>query len=331
MLAYVLGLQQPNVPSKARRCLVGLALASMGWPLGAAVAAPERDAPATEPALPVIRWVARDLPPFFSFVDGRLPRSSADLGSGGADGFLRVLVAQLPQYRHEFVEISTRRYESAARAGETLCSVLHLSTPERRAWAYFTPLHPPLKESELHLIAHRDNAARWGLSPLQPVSLASVLQRTELTPLITRDRSYGPELDALLRRHPSPMALPWSTRLHQPLAMLVARRADYTLEYPAVLAYQRAASPSVEVLVAIPLAEQQTTPTMMISASCSRTVEGRRRVDDIDAAVRRLASEPMPGRKRWLAEVYGKPLSLADFQRFSRFFDERALQGSLVE
>ena len=62
-----------------------------------------------------IRWVAQDVPPHFSFVQGHPPRSPAELGHGEVDGFMRVLLARLPQFRHEFVAAGTARYEAESR------------------------------------------------------------------------------------------------------------------------------------------------------------------------------------------------------------------------
>ena len=52
----------------------------------AAVAAHAGDAADT------IHWVAQDVPPHFSFVQGHAPRSVAELGRGELDGFMRVLL-----------------------------------------------------------------------------------------------------------------------------------------------------------------------------------------------------------------------------------------------
>lgn len=280
---------------------------------------------------PVIQWVAMDLQPFFSFTAGQAALRSGDLGPGGSGGFLRLLIERMPQYRHEFVEVSTRRYEALSRSGQTLCSVLHLSSPARREWAFFTPLHPALEASQLHLIVRREDAARWGLSPDQPARLSSLLKRPDLRPLIARDRSYGPDLDKLLGSDPKLQTLSWAIRVQQPLSMLAAHRGDFTLEYPVLLAQQQNLSSSTKALVAIPIAELQDSGGMTISASCSRTPEGRRRIDDLDAVIRLLARDPPESRTRWLNECYGQALPSVDMQRFNRFFDERSRQGSLVE
>ena len=99
---------------------------------------------AAPPPAETIRWVAQDVPPHFSFVQGRPPRSIAELGHGEVDGFMRVLLKRMPEYRHEFVEASTARYEAESRRGETLCSTMHVRTPERLQWLYFSHLYPPL-------------------------------------------------------------------------------------------------------------------------------------------------------------------------------------------
>src|ERR1700741_4144093 len=93
------------------------------------------------PPVDTIRWVAQDVPPHFSFVQGRPPRTVAELGHGEVDGFMRVLLARMPQYRHEFVEASTARYEAESRTGQTLCSTMHVRTPARVDWLYFSHMY----------------------------------------------------------------------------------------------------------------------------------------------------------------------------------------------
>ncbi|MFN3303209.1 MAG: hypothetical protein ACK44A_05745, partial [Roseateles sp.] len=147
-----------------------------------------------------LRWVVQDLPPHFSYVAGRPPRTAAELGHGEVDGFLRLLVARLPGYRHEFVDASTARFEAMTRGGETLCSVLHVRTPERLRWLYFSHLYPPLVSREIHVIVRRELAAELHATAGQRLVLAELLQRADLRPLFARDRSFGPQVDAVLAR-----------------------------------------------------------------------------------------------------------------------------------
>ena len=69
---------------------------------------------------PVLRWLVQDMPPHFSYPAGRMPQQLGELGHGEVDGYMRVLLARMPQYRHEFFEASLPRFEMLARQGDVL-------------------------------------------------------------------------------------------------------------------------------------------------------------------------------------------------------------------
>ncbi|HEY9105079.1 MAG TPA: TIGR02285 family protein [Roseateles sp.] len=297
-----------------------------GWGAAMSLAA------ATAGAAPVadtIRWVAQDVPPHFSFVDGHAPRSVAELGRGEVDGFMRVLMARMPQFQHEFVEASTARYEAASRSGETLCSALHVRTPARLNWLYFSHLYPPLVSREIHVIVRRDALARVqaGAPADGRVVLADLLKRPDLRLLLARDRAFGPQIDKLLARQALPRPAVGAQPSTQLLDMLRAGRMDYTLDYPAVLQdyLKRVGDP--DALVALPVVEGRS--TLLATVSCSRTPEGRRYIEAIDAAVRALAREP--DREAWVREWRGDRAMPQDLKRLNAYMDERARGGPRIE
>lgn len=302
-----------------RRVIRGaLALAAL-LTAGAAQAAPAE----------TIRWVAQDVPPHFSFVQGRPPRSIAELGHGEVDGFMRVLLKRMPEFRHEFVEASTARYEAESRRGATLCSTLHVRTPERMQWLYFSHLYPPLISREIHVIVRRDRLAE--LSQGRPgdgrLVLAELLQRQDLRLLLARDRAFGVQIDSLLARQVVPRLAVGAQLSSQLLDMLRAGRMDYTLEYPTVVKdyLQRVGDP--DALVALPVAEGLS--TLLATVSCSRTPAGKRHIEAIDAAVRRLAREP--NREAWVRQWRGNRAEAQDMKRLNAYMDERARGGPRIE
>lgn len=302
------------------RCIATLA-GLLGVVAGAAWAQP---AP-----LGTIHWVAQDAPPHFSFVQGHPPRSVAELGRGEVDGFMRVLLARMPEWRHEFVEASTARYEAESRRGQTLCSTIHVRTPERLQWAWFSHLYPPLVSREIHVVVRRElldqlNAERGGDGRLQ---LAALLKRPELRLLVPRDRAFGPQVDNLLARYTVPRRAVGAKLSSQMLDMLRAGRMDYTLEYPAVVTDYLARVGEPGALVALPMAEGLS--TLLATVSCSRTPEGRRQIEAIDAAVRELARDP--NREAWVREWRGERSSPQDMKRLNAYMDERARGGARVE
>lgn len=294
----------------------------------ASAQAPAQSPVATGTALPVLRWLVQDLPPHFPFRDGKPPQRPEDLGPGEVEGFLRLLIERMPQYRHEFAELSLPRFEAQVRQGETLCSLLHVRTPERLQWLYFTSLHPPLLSRQIHVIVRREDLARFE-SKGQPLQLADLLRRTDLTGLLPRDRSFGPRIDKLLAEFPqrAPRSIVAGRSSHL-LAMLKARRMDYTLDYPATVDDYSAQRPGPPELAKLPLAEGRS--TLVATGSCSRTPDGRRAIEAMDQAVRQLAGDPQ--RDAWIRAWRGNaPIDAEDQQRLARYFDDRARGPAQIE
>jgi len=306
--------------------IVASALLGLGGPAAWAAAPAE----VTE-TVGTIQWLVQDLPPHFSFKGGKAPQRASELGNGEVDGFLRLLIERIPQYRHEFVDAGLPRFEALVRQGQTLCSVLHVRTPERLSWLYFTSLHAPLFSRQLHVVVRRDRLAQFEQAdaPGQPLSLAEILQRQDLVGLLPRGRSFGPRIDGLLQaageQAPRSMVTGRGTHL---LSMLRAQRMDYTLEYSSVVdEYLSSSSGAGAELVKLPIAEGRS--TAVATAACSRTPEGRRQIEAIDQAVRKLAQDPQ--REAWMRAWRGSHLDEQDRQSLKRFMDERARAGPQIE
>jgi uncharacterized protein (TIGR02285 family) len=299
-----------------RRRLAALALAALsGTAWG-------QDKPA------VLRWLVQDLPPHFSYHEGRPPQRPEDLGQGEVDGFLRLLIARLPQYRHEFIEAGLPRFEALVRQGETVCSLLHVRTPERLQWLYFTHLYPALASRQIHVIVRQDQLHRFASTDGQPLQLAELLQHQDLSGLLPRNRSFGPRIDQLLKaageQGPKTLALGRSTHV---LAMLKAGRMDHTLEYPGVVDEFQHSHPDGAELARLPLAEGRS--TALATAACSRNPAGRQAIAAIDQVVRQLAAAAQ--REAWLRQWRPEGLEPEDRQRLQRNLDERARGPAQIE
>ncbi|WP_141100836.1 TIGR02285 family protein [Roseateles aquatilis] len=302
--------------------------AALGGGVAPSFAQPQPQAPIQGGPLPLLRWWILDMPPHFSYRDGKAPQRAEDLGQGEVDGFMRLLVDRMPQFRHEFVELSLPRFEAQVRQGETLCSVLHVRTPERTQWLYFTPLHPALLARQIHVVVRREDLPRFEFNG-QSVALADLLRRTDLVGLVPRDRSFGPRIDKLLaadpERAPRSVVAGRSANL---LGMLKARRMDYTLDYPATVDEYSAQHPGSPALARLPIAEGRS--TMVATGSCSRTPDGRRAIEAMDQAVRKLAADPQ--REAWFKAWRGLAgIDADDLPRLNRYLDERARGAAQIE
>lgn len=274
-----------------------------------------------------IRWVVSDNPPLFNLVDGKPPARAADLGHGELDGMLRLLIERLPQYQHEFVVAENTRLEALVREGEPICSNLLLKTPARLDWLYFTHTHPVLQSRQLHLITRPELAPRVDARG-QPLDLAKLLQRGDLKGLIERDRSYGSRVDAVLRDHGQSLRKEALVRHGNNLLRMVrVGRRDYTLEYGVVVDEFLKAEPHGAALIALPLADAQSTARATLA--CARNPEGLKRIEAIDAAVRQLAREA--NREAWMRSWLGQVPPPRDQLRLRRYMDERGKVGAQIE
>jgi uncharacterized protein (TIGR02285 family) len=298
--------------------LLGLALAAS---LGGAAAL-------AQPATEVLTWLVRDVPPYFSYPGGKAPQRPEDLANGEIDGFLRQLIKQMPQYRHQFLDAGFPRFEAMVRQqGQALCSPLHVVTPERLDWLYFTQVHPPLLSRQVHLILRRDAMAKFEAFGPVP-ALADVLQHQELIGLLPRDRSFGVKIDPLLKERGAlaPKTIVAGRGMHL-LAMLRAGRMDYTLEFPATVEeYLRSAGAGPE-LIKLPVAESHSAKSATFA--CSRNPQGRKLIEAIDLAVRELAQDPK--RDDWIRAWRGEQMDPQERQRLKRYMDERARGGAQIE
>jgi uncharacterized protein (TIGR02285 family) len=290
-----------------------------------------RPALAAESAeLPVLRWVVQDIPPHFHYVNGRPPQRPAELGRGELDGFMRVLIARLPQYRHEFVDLNPARFEILSRSGETFCTTLMMRTPQRLEWLYFSHMFPALSSRELHVIVRRDRLAAVAskLGPDERLDLNELLGRQDLRLVLERDRAFGPRIDALLTdKSVRRLALGGENTGSRLFDMLRAGRFDYTLDYPGALKDYLARPGLADSLVAVPIREGLSSP--MADVACSRNAPGRVRLEAIDRAVRDLAADPR--RAGWIRDWRPETPSPQDLKRLNAYMDERARGGARIE
>lgn len=301
--------------------------------LGSALLLPGALRAQQPPPAESIVWQVRHMPPHFVYREPQQPpREPAELsGQGSVDSYMRLLLPLLPQYRHEFIETTPARAEALVREGRSLCSLLLLRTAERLHERYFTPAYPVLGALQVQLVVHRDQLARFAALGPAPLSLAALLQRPELSGMYSAGRSFGSEVDRVIRAQPEtrrPLQGVVVVRHSSVLTMLRARRMDYALEYPApVEDYLRTVNAPGE-LVCLPIAEAPLLTMMYVS--CTRSEAGRRRIEAIDAAIRELGR---PALRAPLHEGmrHGRPYGPAERARVDRFFDERARGGALIE
>ncbi|MBT9500672.1 MAG: TIGR02285 family protein [Burkholderiaceae bacterium] len=291
--------------------------------LGLALAGPVGARPDTAPAK-LIEWNVSDWPPFFVFQQGQLPVTAQDLGAGAIDGFLRLVIARLPQYQHRFVSMTGARAEVERKAGRGLCSPSSMRTPERLKERFFTPAMPTLP---LQLVLRRERLPVIAGGKAS-VSLQQLTRRDDVQGLVMSKRQYGQALAQWVRPAPdSNIRSLVAPRAGNLLAMLAAGRMDYTLEYPMIVEYHQRQQGRTGDLVTLPIDELGEPPLGYFS--CTRNAWGKAVIADIDGALRQVARLPEA------RQVYGPWMSEAlragHQERIDRFFEQRARGGPMIE
>lgn len=267
---------------------------------------------AAEPALVTqISWLSADPPP-------------AAEGKSSAGGLSSRMVAFMtqhwPEVKHEIVQANAKRSWQLIAQGEPVCHGSALRTPEREKLAYFSPtqMGPPLQ-----LIARRDKLAALPLDSTGEVDLARLLADARLQGALVSGRSYGPYIDKALSPLPANKTLTFYAAADygsKILPMLLAGRADYTIEQDMALSVGRDNNPQMVALVSLPI--RGASELIAAGVACPRNAWGLAAIHEID---KRLGT---PAGAAMLRESFERWLTPELRQRYGAkidaFYKERA-------
>lgn len=142
-----------------------------------------------------IFWLVRDLPPFTIF-------EGPGTGQGVIDQLLPLLIGQMPEYDHSIVRVNRARGIQMLQDPKSFtCDPTLLWTPERAEYVRFST--PSLGVLSGGLVLRKDSEAL--VAPYlddQQVDLHGLLSKTPLKLGIVAERSYGTQIDAILRQLP---------------------------------------------------------------------------------------------------------------------------------
>ncbi len=140
-------------------------------------------------------WLVRDLPPFTIF-DG------PEQGRGVIDQLLPLLIAQMPEYDHTIQRVNRARGIQMLQDRNTFtCDPTLLWTPQREEYVQFSL--PYLGVLSGGLVGRKESQAL--VAPYlqgQQVDLHGLLSNNALKLGIVAERSYGTQIDAILRQLP---------------------------------------------------------------------------------------------------------------------------------
>lgn len=142
-----------------------------------------------------IFWLVRDLPPFTIF-------AGPEKGQGVIDQLLPLLIGQMPEYDHSIVRVNRARgIQMLQDRNSFTCDPTLLWTPERAVYVRFSM--PSLGVLSGGLVLRKENQA-LAVPYLdgQQVDLHGLLSNGSLKLGIVAERSYGTQIDAILRQLP---------------------------------------------------------------------------------------------------------------------------------
>ncbi|MBC3484292.1 TIGR02285 family protein [Pseudomonas kermanshahensis] len=140
-------------------------------------------------------WLVRDLPPFTIF-------EGTEKGQGVIDRLLPLLIEQMPEYDHSIVRVNRARGIQMLQDPNTFtCDPTLLWTPERAEYVHFSI--PSLGVLSGGLVVRKAGEAL--LAPFltdNEVDLPGLMSHTPLKLGIVAERSYGTQIDEILRQLP---------------------------------------------------------------------------------------------------------------------------------
>lgn len=209
---------------------------------------------------------------------------------GFGDQLLRMLVAKMPQYRHRLVDAPLERALDRTGAEEGLaCAGALLRTPEREARMHFSD--PFVKIPPNGALVRASDLSRFEpFIEVGRLSLTRLLQTQKFVIGITRQRSYGSGIDAVLGPHrgePYLMEKPGKGANLALLSDLSAQRGvDLVMAYALEAAYWLKTNRSPIPLRFLPIAEAPDNEHFRLA--CSRTPQGEQAI----LAINQLLADP---------------------------------------
>ncbi|MBF0390037.1 MAG: transporter substrate-binding domain-containing protein [Desulfamplus sp.] len=147
---------------------------------------------------------------------------------GVAANIENIVFENLPDYKHERLNSNLERILESLKTQDKFCCSAIAKNPEREEFAYFSipaAIVPPI-----HIFIRKDDHAAFGGADV--VSLDKTLEKTNLKFGYPSARSFGSEIDAIIKAHANAPHLSEtysSDIVDQQIELLINRRIDYTI------------------------------------------------------------------------------------------------------
>ncbi len=232
-----------------------------------------------------------------------------DQGEGFIDLILANLFAKLPHYEHRQPLTTQARAIYDIQLGKQVCHPALFKTSEREKYAYFST--PSLFTPSNRLLVSAEAVKRHALT--SPVDIKRLLEDESVTLGLISARSYGPDLDKVLKQVESQRILRMPVEKNEVMFTLIARnRIDATIAYPFELAYFNRTGQKRSDITALDI---KGIPAYAIGyVACPRNSWGRQVIEHVNTALAELVHTPeyVAAMTRWWEEEVER----AEFKSF---------------
>jgi len=242
-----------------------------------------------------ITWMEVSMPPYFI-------QEGPEKQQGYGDVVSAILQEQLPEYEHLEVVTNVTRHFHKFKQGEKVCSVGLYKTPEREAFMHFSI--PSFLTLPPVLITTKNKLDDFG--GRSSIKLDDILRNKKFIIGLSKDRSYGVQIDAILDQHKNRENL--IVYAGQELSanyfkMLLLNRLDGLIGLPDEAMYHAEKMGLRDQLATLIIEENQQGFTGWLCAvGCSKNEWGRAVIDKINAILleQRPTSRYRGAYERWL-------------------------------
>lgn len=168
-----------------------------------------------------VMWGHNCIPPLYVCEGDKVTGVAADIEN--------IIFENLKDYDHQRLSSNVERLIDNLKIQDMFfCNVAMAKNPEREKFAYFSipvAIVPPI-----HIFIRKDDHAIFGGSDI--VSLENSLKNTKLKFGYPASRSFGKEIDAIIKSHAneSHVSASYSSEAaDQPINLLINKRIDYTI------------------------------------------------------------------------------------------------------
>jgi uncharacterized protein (TIGR02285 family) len=228
-----------------------------------------------------ITWLVLDLPPFFL-------TKGPDKGKGVADQIQQMVIDRLKGYRSCTLVANASRIARELREDKCVCFAGEFyGNPD------FLTSAPTIALLPHNVIVRKEDAHLFGDG--KKISLKELLRNKDLILGTAKGRLYGPELDAVLKRHAGSAHIyrrSGKDTLDGLLGMLLKGRIDYLIEYPVSIRYAAGKAGVADRIAMIPIEENSDAPLIRGAIRCPDTKWGRLAIKDINKVLLELRPSP---------------------------------------